>query len=87
MMDNLVFLLPSFPRTISLVSYLAQKLLIPKFFPKWENKEKKEVDHPRLVSGSVNKQEDICPRLFWDGCKTSKSLPWPSKIFKVYIGP
>lgn len=88
LMDNLEFLPPPFPRTISLVSCLAQQLLVHKLVPIWENKErlKKKTDHPRLVSGSFNNQENLCTRLILGGYKTSKSLHWPHKIVNVYIG-
>lgn len=75
LMGNLGFLPPPFPRTISLVSCLVQQLLVHKLVPTWENKErlKKETDHPRLVSGSFNKQENLCTRLILGGYKTKIS--------------
>lgn len=87
-MGNLGFLLSPLPGTISLVFCLAQQLLVHMLAPIQESEDrmKKEADHPRLVSGSFNKQEGLCKKLTLGGCKIRKSLHWPNKILKVYIG-
>lgn len=50
-----------------------------------KERQKKEVDKPRLVGGGFNKGRNSYTRLILGGQKTSKPLHLPSRILKVYI--
>ena len=48
-----------------------------------QEKPKKEAGHSRLVT--VKQARELIPALVLDGCKMSRSVPWPTRILKLYI--
>lgn len=77
----LVFSLPHCP-LYTAISFGSQ---VGPIFRQDKRRLKEEVDHLRLVSGSLISKGSYVPGFSWVGSKTSRSLHLPTRILKVSI--